>query len=138
MLRILISNFRVSKLVIPVNNDKHVSRHYRSTHVVIFSLLSADVAVATPLISMGALLGKTTYMQLVFMGIVELIMFTVNKYVGEHLLMVSLRLLPQRQKTIYHARFSGIAENKRSKLDDERGAEIERDRIFDFSWNENR
>ncbi|XP_017794123.1 PREDICTED: ammonium transporter Rh type B [Habropoda laboriosa] len=52
------------------------------------SLLSADVAVATPLISMGALLGKTTYMQLVFMGILELIMFTVNKYVGEHLLVV--------------------------------------------------
>ncbi|KAK9304112.1 hypothetical protein QLX08_004388 [Tetragonisca angustula] len=51
------------------------------------SLLSADVAVATPLISMGALLGKTTYMQLVFMGILELIAFTVNKYVGEHLLM---------------------------------------------------
>ncbi|XP_068976758.1 ammonium transporter Rh type B isoform X1 [Bombus flavifrons] len=51
------------------------------------SLLNADVAVATPLISMGALLGKTTYMQLVFMGILELIMFTVNKYVGEHLLM---------------------------------------------------
>lgn len=55
-----------------------------------FSLLNADVAVATPLISMGAILGKTTYMQLVFMGIVELIMFSVNKYVGEHLLMVSL------------------------------------------------
>lgn len=52
------------------------------------SLLNADVAVATPLISMGAILGKTTYMQLVFMGIVELIMFSVNKYVGEHLLMV--------------------------------------------------
>ncbi|XP_033338838.1 rhesus blood group-associated glycoprotein Rh50 isoform X1 [Megalopta genalis] len=52
------------------------------------SLLSADVAVATPLISMGALLGKTTYIQLVFMGILELIMFTVNKYVGEHILMV--------------------------------------------------
>ncbi|XP_011688785.1 PREDICTED: ammonium transporter Rh type A isoform X3 [Wasmannia auropunctata] len=51
------------------------------------SLLSADVAVATPLISMGAVLGKVTYMQLVFMGIVELIMFTVNKYVGEHLFM---------------------------------------------------
>nr|XP_003700058.1 PREDICTED: ammonium transporter Rh type A isoform X6 [Megachile rotundata] len=50
------------------------------------SLLSADVAVATPLISMGAMLGKTTYIQLVFMGILELIMFTVNKYVGEHVL----------------------------------------------------
>ncbi|XP_020720005.1 ammonium transporter Rh type A isoform X2 [Bombus terrestris] len=51
------------------------------------SLLNADIAVATPLISMGALLGKTTYMQLVFMGIFELIMFSVNKYVGEHVFM---------------------------------------------------
>lgn len=54
-----------------------------------FSLLDADVAVAAPLISMGAVLGKTTYMQLIFMGIAELIMFNVNKYVGEHLFMVS-------------------------------------------------
>ncbi|KAK2586413.1 hypothetical protein KPH14_010698 [Odynerus spinipes] len=51
------------------------------------SLLSADIAVAAPLISMGALLGKTTYMQLLFMGIIELIVYTVNKYVGEHHLM---------------------------------------------------
>ncbi|XP_015187756.1 PREDICTED: ammonium transporter Rh type B isoform X2 [Polistes dominula] len=51
------------------------------------SLLSADVAVAAPLISMGALLGKTTYMQLVFMGIVELIVYTINKYINEHHLM---------------------------------------------------
>nr|XP_050863671.1 ammonium transporter Rh type B isoform X2 [Vespula vulgaris] len=51
------------------------------------SLLSADVAVAAPLISMGALLGKTTYMQLVFMGIIELIVYTINKYIGERHLM---------------------------------------------------
>ncbi|XP_076620735.1 rhesus blood group-associated glycoprotein Rh50 isoform X1 [Colletes latitarsis] len=51
------------------------------------SLLSADIAVATPLISMGALLGKTTYIQLLFMGILELIVFTANKYLGEHILM---------------------------------------------------
>ncbi|XP_071642736.1 rhesus blood group-associated glycoprotein Rh50 isoform X2 [Temnothorax longispinosus] len=57
-------------------------------HLSLGSLLSADVAVATPLISMGAILGKVTYMQLVLMGIVELIMFTANKYVGEHLFMV--------------------------------------------------
>ncbi|KAI4484355.1 hypothetical protein M0802_013131 [Mischocyttarus mexicanus] len=42
------------------------------------SLLGANVAVAAPLISMGALLGKTTYMQLVFMGITELIIYTIN------------------------------------------------------------
>ncbi|XP_014605033.1 PREDICTED: ammonium transporter Rh type B isoform X3 [Polistes canadensis] len=56
-------------------------------HLSLASLLSADVAVAAPLISMGALLGKTTYMQLVFMGIVELIVYTINKYIGEHHLM---------------------------------------------------
>ncbi|XP_011496592.1 PREDICTED: ammonium transporter Rh type A [Ceratosolen solmsi marchali] len=48
------------------------------------SLLSADVAVAAPLISMGALLGKTTYIQLIIMGVIELIVYTINKYIGEH------------------------------------------------------
>ncbi|XP_014234560.1 ammonium transporter Rh type A isoform X2 [Trichogramma pretiosum] len=53
------------------------------------SLLNADVAVAAPLISMGALLGKTTYMQLIVMGIIELVVYTLNKYIGEqHLLVV--------------------------------------------------
>ncbi|XP_043284587.1 ammonium transporter Rh type A isoform X2 [Venturia canescens] len=50
-------------------------------------LLSADVAVAAPLISMGALLGKTTYMQLISMGVIELILYTLNKYIGEHYFM---------------------------------------------------
>lgn len=51
---------------------------------VLCRLLSADVAVAAPLISMGALLGKTTYMQLIIMGIIELVVYTANKYLGEH------------------------------------------------------
>ncbi|CAD6222287.1 GSCOCG00000897001-RA-CDS [Cotesia congregata] len=50
-------------------------------------LLNADVAVAAPLISMGAVLGKTTYMQLIVMGIIELAIFSVNKYIGEHIFM---------------------------------------------------
>lgn len=85
-----------------------------------FSLLNADIAVVTPLISMGALLGKTTYMQLVFMGIFELIMFSVNKYVGEHVLMVSQLLLLRarlrasrsifKRSTIESASFCSIPE----------------------------
>ncbi|KAL6257968.1 hypothetical protein P5V15_011564 [Pogonomyrmex californicus] len=59
----------------------------KRAYISLGSLLSADVAVATPLISMGAVLGKVTYMQLIFMGIVELIMFTINKYVGETMFM---------------------------------------------------
>ncbi|XP_070517722.1 rhesus blood group-associated glycoprotein Rh50 isoform X2 [Cardiocondyla obscurior] len=67
-----------------IMNMKLGSKAYLSLE----SLLNADVAVAAPLISMGAILGKVTYMQLVFMGIVELIMFTINMYVGMHLFMV--------------------------------------------------
>ncbi|KAJ8684404.1 hypothetical protein QAD02_020196 [Eretmocerus hayati] len=47
------------------------------------SLLSADVAVAAPLISMGAVLGKISYMQLISMGIIELFVYTANKRIGE-------------------------------------------------------
>lgn len=77
----------------------------------LFSLLSADVAVAAPLISVGAILGKVTYMQLVFMGIMELIMFTINKYVGEHLFMVSLFLVLQNRN-----QRSSIAINVKQKI----------------------
>nr|XP_012149213.1 PREDICTED: ammonium transporter Rh type A isoform X4 [Megachile rotundata] len=79
--RAYLSLKRFSSDYLPVNNAD-IDQPRATT----FSLLSADVAVATPLISMGAMLGKTTYIQLVFMGILELIMFTVNKYVGEHVL----------------------------------------------------
>ncbi|XP_014296406.1 ammonium transporter Rh type B-B isoform X1 [Microplitis demolitor] len=53
----------------------------------LMGLLNADVAVAAPLISMGAVLGKTTYMQLIVMGIIELAIYTANKYIGEHYFM---------------------------------------------------
>lgn len=58
-----------------------------------FRLLNADVAVAAPLISMGAVLGKVTYMQLIVMGIIELVMYTVNMYIGETLFMVMITKL---------------------------------------------
>lgn len=62
----------------------HMAQHSGKAPLSLQSLLSADVAVAAPLISMGALLGKTTYMQLICMGIIELIVYTVNKHIGEH------------------------------------------------------
>nr|CAD7427515.1 unnamed protein product [Timema monikensis] len=46
------------------------------------SLLSADVATAAILISMGAVLGKTTPLQLLIMGFIEMIVFTANEYLG--------------------------------------------------------
>ncbi|XP_063217712.1 ammonium transporter Rh type A isoform X2 [Bacillus rossius redtenbacheri] len=51
-------------------------------HIGIESLLNADIAVAAVLISMGAVLGKTTPLQLLVMGIIEIVAFTSNEYIG--------------------------------------------------------
>lgn len=53
-----------------------------------FSIVDADIAAATVLISMGAVLGKTTYMQLVVMGIIEITILTCNSYIGHRVLKV--------------------------------------------------
>uniref|UniRef100_T1H061 Uncharacterized protein n=1 Tax=Megaselia scalaris TaxID=36166 RepID=T1H061_MEGSC len=45
-------------------------------------LIDADIAAAVPLISMGALLGRTTPIQLLFMGIIEVALFAANEYVA--------------------------------------------------------
>ncbi|KAJ1528645.1 hypothetical protein ONE63_007040 [Megalurothrips usitatus] len=50
------------------------------------SLLNADVATAAVLISMGAVLGKTTPLQLVVMGLVEMVVFAANEYMSSHVL----------------------------------------------------
>lgn len=52
----------------------------------LMSLLSADVGAATVLISMGAVLGRTSYIQLIVMGVVEIVLFVVNSHIGVHLL----------------------------------------------------
>lgn len=46
------------------------------------SLLSADLATAAVLISMGAVLGKTTPLQLLIMGIIEIAVGTANEHLG--------------------------------------------------------
>lgn len=46
------------------------------------------MAAATVLISMGAVLGRTTYLQLVVMGILETIVYTGNSYVGYNIFKV--------------------------------------------------
>lgn len=55
----------------------------------IFRLLRADIAAAAPLISMGALLGRTTYVQLIVMGIIELAIYSANNYLADQLWKVS-------------------------------------------------
>ncbi|XP_019869284.2 ammonium transporter Rh type A [Aethina tumida] len=46
------------------------------------SLYEADIAAATVLISMGAVLGQTSYIQLIIMGIIEIAIFSANSYLG--------------------------------------------------------
>ncbi|KAK5643396.1 hypothetical protein RI129_007241 [Pyrocoelia pectoralis] len=53
------------------------------------SLLKADVAAAAVLISMGAVLGKTSYIQLLLMGFIEIAVFSSNLYLGSEIFKVS-------------------------------------------------
>lgn len=50
--------------------------------------MAADVAAASVLISMGAVLGKTTPLQLLLMGILETAVYSANKYFAHHKLQV--------------------------------------------------
>lgn len=54
------------------------------------NIIDADIAAAVPLISMGALLGRTTPVQLLFMAIFEIALFAVNEYVALDILSVSM------------------------------------------------
>lgn len=54
----------------------------------LISLVDADVTTATVLISMGAVLGRTSYLQLVVMGLMETVAYTANSYVGYKILKV--------------------------------------------------
>ncbi|XP_067646311.1 ammonium transporter Rh type B-B [Eurosta solidaginis] len=46
------------------------------------SIIDADIAAAVPLISMGALLGRTTPIQLLFMALIEVVLFAINEYIA--------------------------------------------------------
>nr|CAD7258198.1 unnamed protein product [Timema shepardi] len=63
-------------------NARALYNQKQSDHFVWLFLLSADVATAAILISMGAVLGKTTPLQLLIMGFIEMIVFTANEYLG--------------------------------------------------------
>lgn len=54
------------------------------------SLIGADIAAASVLISMGALLGRTTPFQLLFMGLFEILLFAVNEHVQLNYFMVNM------------------------------------------------
>jgi ammonium transporter Rh len=54
------------------------------------SLLAADFASAAVLISFGAVLGKTSPLQMLILAFIEIIFFSVNEWIGLSLLMVDV------------------------------------------------
>ncbi|XP_032598627.2 LOW QUALITY PROTEIN: ammonium transporter Rh type B [Drosophila grimshawi] len=52
------------------------------------SIIDADIAAAVPLISMGALLGRTTPIQLLCMSIFEIALFAANEYLALNILSI--------------------------------------------------
>ena len=52
--------------------------------------MSADFAAAAVLISFGAVLGKTSPLQLLVMALIEVVLQQVNEYIGVHELHVSI------------------------------------------------
>lgn len=51
-------------------------------------IIGADIAAAAVLISMGAMLGRTTPIQLLFMGIIEIIVFAANEHLQVEMMSV--------------------------------------------------
>jgi len=60
----------------------HFGDHHNKIGVNLGSLLGADFATASVLISFGAVLGKTNSVQLMVMAVIEIVLFNVNEYIG--------------------------------------------------------
>jgi ammonium transporter Rh len=52
-------------------------------------MLTADFAAATVLISFGAVLGKTSPLQLLIMAVIEVVLSQVNEHIGLDILKVN-------------------------------------------------
>jgi len=59
-----------------------LSEGFASISLNIFRLLEADFAVATILISFGAVLGKASALQLILMAVLEVVFYNINIYIG--------------------------------------------------------
>lgn len=65
-----------------------------------FRMVTYNFATATVLISFGAVLGKTSPIQLLIMGIIEILLAQLNEYIGVDLLHVSQTILKYKSHFI--------------------------------------
>lgn len=70
------------------NVAHHVLHELVHRAVTMFSLIAADAAVAAVLISVGAVLGKTSPLQLLLMGVIETAVYAANEYFAHNKLQV--------------------------------------------------
>ncbi|KAK7479050.1 hypothetical protein BaRGS_00029720, partial [Batillaria attramentaria] len=66
----------------------YIHGHGGKVHIGVTNMLTADFAAAAVLITFGALLGKTSPLQLVVVCFLEIILFSVNEWIGLSLLEV--------------------------------------------------
>lgn len=66
-----------------------VINHGGSIGISLNDMVGADIASATVLISMGALLGRITPMQLLTMGLIEIVFFAGNEYLNIELFRIT-------------------------------------------------
>jgi len=79
----LLSVFTLQLSVIMVTSFEHVwEGHYEAIHITIISLTKGLFACGAVLISMGAVLGKLTHSQMMFMAFIEIIFYCVNENIG--------------------------------------------------------
>lgn len=69
-------------------------------------MLGADFSAATVLISFGAVLGKTSPVQLVVMAMIEITIFASNEHLGLHTFKVNY--VHSFQKLFYYCHISGV------------------------------
>lgn len=77
-------NFLIAAFVLQWAILFHALLHasHGKLHIGIIDLLTADFAAAAVLISFGALLGKTSPLQLLIMAFIEIMIFSLNEWIG--------------------------------------------------------
>ena len=71
------------------------------------NIIGADIATASVLISMGALLGRISPVQLLVMGLIEIVLFASNEYLQIELMKVR-KLKSFKKSEIYVIKFRSL------------------------------
>lgn len=91
----------VKNVLVPFSSDFKFRPLISNIRLSLENMIGADIAAASVLISMGCLLGRITPMQLLIMGLFEIIFFAVNEYLQIELMRVSMEQRHVPMKKIF-------------------------------------